>query len=80
MLHDARFRRFWAAQVISEAGSGVGAVAMPLTAVLTLGASAMDMGLRAAASTLPVLLLGLHAGVWIDRLPVRPILVATNVG
>ena len=80
MLHDVRFRRFWAAQVISEAGSGVGAVAMPLTAVLTLGASAMDMGLLAAASTLPVVLLGLHAGVWIDRLPVRPILVATNVG
>jgi MFS family permease len=79
MLQNARFRRFWAAQLISEAGSGVGAVAMPLTAVLTLGASAMDMGLLTAASTLPVPLMGLHAGVWVDRLPTRPILVAMNV-
>jgi predicted MFS family arabinose efflux permease len=80
MLSDIRFRRFWAAQVISEAGSGVGAIAMPLTAVLTLGASSMDMGLLAAASTLPVLLLALHAGVWIDRLPVGPVLVVANLG
>jgi predicted MFS family arabinose efflux permease len=80
VLRDPRFRRFWAAQVISDAGSGVGAVALPLTAVLTLGASAMDMGFLAASSNLPVLLLALHAGVWIDRLPRRPILVATNLG
>jgi predicted MFS family arabinose efflux permease len=80
VLGDARFRRFWIAQVISEAGSGIGALAMPLTAVLTLGASPMEMGLLSASSTLPVLLLALHIGVWVDRLPRRPILVATNLG
>lgn len=40
----------------------------------------MDMGLLAAASNLPVLLLALHVGVWVDRLPRRPIRVATNLG
>jgi MFS family permease len=80
MIRDARFHRFWAAQVISDAGSGVGAVALPLTAVLALRASAMDMGFLAAASQLPVLLLALHAGVWVDRLPRRPILVVANLG
>jgi MFS family permease len=66
--------------VVSDAGSGVGAVALPLTAVLALGASAMEMGVLSAAGNLPVLLLGLHVGVWVDRLPRRPILVVTNVG
>jgi MFS family permease len=78
VLQDAGFRRFWAAQVVSEAGSGVGAVA--LTAVLTLNASALDMGILSAALTLPVLLLALPVGVWVDRLPQRPLLVATNLG
>lgn len=80
VLRDPRFRRFCAAQVVSEAGSGVGAVALPLTAVLALRASAMDMGFLVAASNLPVLLLALHVGVWVDRLPRRPILVVTNLG
>jgi hypothetical protein len=79
MLSDAWFGRFWATHVIAEAGPGVGAIALPLTAVLTLSASAVDMGLLAGASTLPALLFGLHAGVRVDRLPMRPILVVTNV-
>jgi MFS family permease len=55
-------------------------VALPLTAVLTLGASSLDMGVLTASSTLPALLLALHIGVWVDRFPRRPILIATNLG
>ena len=80
MLRDARFRLFWLAQLVSEAGSGVGTVALPLTAVVLLGATAWDMGVLTAARTLPALLLALHAGVLVDRLPGRPILVTTNLG
>jgi predicted MFS family arabinose efflux permease len=79
LLRDAGFRRFWTAGVVSQLGSGVGGVALPLTAV-TLGASAMDMGILGAAAQVPVLFLALHAGVWVDRLPRRPIMVVTNLG
>jgi MFS family permease len=80
LLREPGFRRFWTAQVVSELGSGVSSVALPLTAVLWLGASAMEMGVLRAAATLPVLLFALHAGVWVDRLPRRPIMVAADAG
>ncbi len=48
VVGGARSRWFWAAQVVSEAGAGTGSVALPLVAVLSLGASALDMGVLAA--------------------------------
>ncbi len=80
MLRESRLRWYWSAQFTSEVGWGIGSVALPLTAVATLGASPMEMGVLGAASQLPVLLFALHAGVWSDRLQRRPILVATNLG
>jgi MFS family permease len=38
------------------------------------------MGLLAAAGTLPTALFSLPAGVWVDRLPRRPILIVTDLG
>jgi MFS family permease len=80
LLRAPDFRRFWAAQSVSELGSGVTALALPLTAVLWLNASAIEMGVLRAAATLPVLMLALLAGVWVDRLPRRPILVTADAG
>jgi MFS family permease len=80
LLRGREFRRFWAAQTVSELGSGVTTLALPLTAVLWLNASAIEMGVLRASATLPVLLLALLAGVWVDRLPRRPILVAADAG
>jgi hypothetical protein len=57
----------------------VTATALPLTAVLLLGASASDMGLLAVESA-PVLLVGMFAGVWVDRLRRRPVLVGADLG
>jgi MFS family permease len=48
-------------------------------AALTLGASALEMGVLAAAGQVPFLLFSLPAGAWIDRLPRRPVLIATDV-
>lgn len=79
VLREPSFRRFVAAGVVSQLGSGVGGVALPLTAE-SLHASALDMGILGAVAQVPVLLLALHAGVWVDRLPRRPIMVVTNVG
>jgi len=74
------FVRFWAAQSVSAAGDQITILAIPLLAAITLNASSFEMGLLAASGTAPILLLGLFAGVWVDRLARRPILIAADVG
>jgi predicted MFS family arabinose efflux permease len=76
--HD--FTRLWVAHTVSSLGSQVSAVALPLVAILTLGASAWQIGLLRAAAGMPVLVLGFFVGVWVDRLRRRPVLVATDLG
>jgi MFS family permease len=67
LLRDGPFRRYWSAHTISMFGDQISSVAMPLTAVLVLKASAAQMGYLTALMWLPSLLFGLHAGAWIDR-------------
>ena len=73
------FRKLWAGQTISAVGSSITYVALPLTAALVLGADAQQMGLLVAAGWLPYLLFALFAGVWSDRLPRKPLLIATDL-
>jgi MFS family permease len=73
-LHrDPQFRRFWVGQTISVLGDQVSALAIPLTAILALHASALQVGVLASLAWLPHLLFSLPAGVWIDRRPHRRI-------
>lgn len=65
------FWRWWAAGTTSYLGSAVGAVALPLTALTVLDASAFEMGLVAAAGYVAWLVIGLPAGVIVQRLPLR---------
>ncbi|MFC4147686.1 MFS transporter [Micromonospora mangrovi] len=65
------FWRWWAAGTTSSVGSAVGAVALPLTALTVLDASAFEMGLITAASFAAWLVIGLPAGVIVQRLPLR---------
>jgi MFS family permease len=74
------FTKLWAASAISDVGSHVSALALPLIAALSLGATAWQMGLLSAAGTAPTLLIGLFAGVWVDRLRRRPLLIAADLG
>ena len=74
------FRRLWGAETISQLGSQLTLVVVPLIAALTLDATAFEMGLLTAAGGLPRLLIGLFAGVWVDRLPRRPVLLLTDLG
>jgi MFS family permease len=73
------FERLWAALSVSLMGTEITALALPLLAALTLGASALEMGILAAAGQVPFLLFSLPAGAWVDRLPRRPVLIATDV-
>ncbi|HEU0113204.1 MAG TPA: MFS transporter [Thermomicrobiales bacterium] len=73
------FAAFWAADTISQIGSQISAVALPLIAAIVLDASPMAVGVLAAATWLPYLLFGLVAGVWVDRLRRRPLLIAADL-
>ena len=67
ILGETPFRRFWLGQTISVFGDQITFLALPIVAVLSLGAGAGDMGLLTAASLLPWLLFSLPAGAWLDR-------------
>jgi MFS family permease len=74
------FVKLWAGQTISMFGSQVSTLAGPLTAVLVLDATPLEMGLLTMVGALPTLLFGLFAGAWADRLRRRPILILTDLG
>ncbi|GAA3474400.1 MFS transporter [Nonomuraea roseola] len=75
---NAAFQRMVGADALSQFGTQVTLVALPLTALLTLEASPFQLGLLTAAEMAAFLLIGLPAGVWADRLRRRPILVAAD--
>jgi len=74
------FRRLWAGETVSEVGSQVSLLAIPLVAVRTLHATTFEVGSLAAASTAAFLLVGLPAGVWVDRVRRRRVMIAADVG
>jgi MFS family permease len=74
------FLKLWAGQTISVFGDQASILALPLTAVLLLSASPLEMGWLGVSQTLPWLLVSLVAGAWVDRLPRRPILIASDLG
>jgi MFS family permease len=75
------FVRLWAGQTVSVFGSQVTELALPLAAVLTLHATAFQMGLLSAAGMAPWIAFALLVGVWVDRrLRRRWILVAADLG
>ncbi|WP_250037941.1 MFS transporter [Paractinoplanes maris] len=67
LLREAAFRRYWSAQTVSLVGDQVTLIAVPLLAVLAVGAGPAQMGYLTAASLLPNLFLSLPAGAWADR-------------
>ena len=80
LWRQADFLKLWTAETISVFGSQITGLAMPLTAILVLSATPFQVGLLNAMDTLPFLLVGLPAGVWVDRLRRRPILIVADLG
>ena len=69
------FRKLWVGQTVSELGTVVTRTAMPLVALLVLGAGPWELAVLVIVSSLGVLLVGLFAGAWVDRLLRRPLLI-----
>ncbi len=74
------FRNLWAAETVSQLGSQVSQIALPLVAIIVLNASAFEVALLGVIEFAPFILISLPAGVWVDRLRRKPILVAADVG
>ncbi len=74
------FLKLWSAETISQFGTQVTGLALPLVAVITLDVSAFEVSALVVIEFAPFLLISLPAGVWVDRLPRRPILIAGDLG
>ena len=73
------FLWLWSSQTVSQFGSQVSQLALPLVAIVVLGASAFEVAMLGVVEFLPFLLFSLPAGVWVDRLSRRPILVVADL-
>ncbi len=75
LWRHADFLKLWVGQTVSQLGSVVTRTAVPLVALLVLGAGPTEMAFLVVAASLAVLLVGLVAGAWVDRLRRRPLLI-----
>jgi MFS family permease len=80
VVRNPDFARLWTAQTISQFGTQVSLLALPLVAISLLQASAFEVALLGTVEFLPFILFSLPAGAWVDRLRRRPILILGDVG
>src|SRR5256712_4158627 len=80
LWNNSDFVKLWLGQTVSHFGSGITGIALPLTAVLVLAATPTQMGILGAFDGASVLVIGLLAGVWVDRVRRRPLLLAADLG
>jgi MFS family permease len=69
----------WSAETVSQVGTMISRLALPLLAVTALGATPWEMGLLTAATTAAFLLVGLPAGALVDRVRRRPVMIAADL-
>ena len=80
LWRNPAFVRLWFAKTISGMGSVITGLAVPITAVQVLGATPAQMAGLAFAGMLPDIVFGLLAGVWVDRVRRRPLLIGADLG
>ena len=79
LFRHADFMKLWTGETISEFGSKVGGVALSFLAVIALHATPAQMAALAVWRTVPALLFSLFAGVWVDRLRRRPLMIGADL-
>jgi MFS family permease len=80
LWQNSAFVRVWSAATISIFGSLVTRIALPLAAILVLGAGAFEVAVLRSLELGATLLVGLVAGAWVDRLRRRPVLIWADLG
>lgn len=80
LWRHGEFMKLWTAQTISQVGDEVTQFAIPVVAAVTLAVSPFEFALLGTFQFLPFILLTIPAGVWVDRMRRKPILIGANVG
>jgi MFS family permease len=78
LLQSPDFLKLWTGQTISVVGTQITILAVPIVAALSLRVSPFEFGLLTTIEFIPIVFLSLPAGVWVDRLPRRPILIVAD--
>ncbi|HLX37296.1 MAG TPA: MFS transporter [Candidatus Binataceae bacterium] len=79
LFRHADFMKLWVGETISDFGSKVGGVAISFLAVIALHATPAQMAALAVWRTAPALMFSLFAGVWVDRIRRRPLMIAADL-
>ncbi len=79
LLHDSDVRRYLTGQLAAEIGSRITREGLPIVAIVAASASAPELAILAALSTLPSLAMGNWAGHWVDKSRRRPVLIGANL-
>ncbi len=79
LLRQRNFRLLWIGETVSGAGNAMAVIGTPLLAVTVLHATTFAVSALTAAAYLPWLIIGLPAGAWADRLPVRPTMITCDL-
>jgi predicted MFS family arabinose efflux permease len=80
LWRNADFLKLWSAKTVSDFGSLVSRAALSFTAILFLKATPRQLSLLLMADLLPRFVIGLVAGVWVDRLRRRPLMILADIG
>ncbi|HEX5589625.1 MAG TPA: MFS transporter [Candidatus Limnocylindrales bacterium] len=80
LLRHPDFLKLWTAETVSVFGTQVTLLALPIIAATILNVTPFEFGLLATIEFLPFILFSLPAGVWVDRLRRRPILIVGDLG
>ena len=73
------FRRLWIGDSLSQLGTQIGVLAVPLVAITELDATTFQLGVLVALQTAAFLVIGLPAGAWCDRMRKWPVLITADL-
>jgi MFS family permease len=79
LWHHRAFRRLWIGETVSQFGTTVSQLALPLVAILVVHASTFDVGLLTACETAAFVVVGLPAGAWVERMRFRSVLIVNDL-
>jgi MFS family permease len=80
LIRHPDFLKLWTAETVSQFGTQITLLAIPIIAATSLKVTPFEFGLLGTIEFLPFILLSLPAGVWVDRLRRRPILIVGDIG
>src|SRR5690348_13605421 len=79
LWHHLDFRRLWIGETVSQFGTFISQLALPLIAILVVHATTFQVGLLATLEMLAFLVIGLPAGAWVDRMRFRHVLIVNDL-